>query len=235
MKTLRLVGTLFAAVGALLAAVACGLALYDARSFEGRMEAAGRVVANDYESGSRRDESGGYRAVVRFSTPDGAEHEIRSRVRSSPPAFDVGESVSVRYDPAAPQLARIDSFLERWFAAMICSLLAVVFGGIGGGLLIYLTLARRRDDRLRLHGERRPAEIVGVNRNPNVRFNSQAAWRVEAEWTELATGKPVRAQSRNLDFDPSRWLGEGVDVFVDPRDPKRILVDSARIEAAAGH
>jgi uncharacterized protein DUF3592 len=33
---------------------------------------------------------------------------------SYPPAYEVGEHVNVRYDPTNPNIARIDSFLERW-------------------------------------------------------------------------------------------------------------------------
>jgi hypothetical protein len=80
-------------------------------------------------------------------------HEITGRVGTSPPAYAVGEVVSVLYLPSKPRKARIDSFAER-------RLLPAIFGGIGavlfvigvGGSLWQRQLAARRREPM-LFGE----------------------------------------------------------------------------------
>lgn len=232
MRTLRLVGLIFALFGALFTIVGGGLVYYQDRAYAGLREAVGQVVANERGRGSSMDDDG-YRAVVRFETADGRQVEIQSRVRSNPPAFDVGERVTVRYDPAVPDNARIDSFMERWFGPLIFGGLGSVFLLLGLGMVGWLSLRRRRDAQLKATGERYAARVLGVVRNASVQFNDQAAWRVHAEWTDGVTGERRVALSRNLDFDPSPWLKSDATVFVDRKDRNRTLLDISDIEAAA--
>ena len=59
-----------------------------------------------------------YSPVVEF-TAGGQTHSFESGNASDPPAYDVGEEVSVLYDPANPETAQIDSFFERWLFPII--------------------------------------------------------------------------------------------------------------------
>jgi len=74
-----------------------------------------------------------YYPRVRYVTLSGTPVEFTGSVGSSPPAFAVGEPVSVLYDPAEPEQARIDSFFQLWFAALILGVIGLVFAAIGGG------------------------------------------------------------------------------------------------------
>jgi len=65
----------------------------------------------------------GSKPVVRFFA-GGKPFEIEGKISSSPPAFRTGERVEVIYRIADPELAIINSFVERW-------LFPVIFGGIG--------------------------------------------------------------------------------------------------------
>jgi hypothetical protein len=68
-----------------------------------------------------------YQPVVRFRH-DGQWIEFNDSEASNPPAFHVGETVTVLYLESNPYDARIDSFISLWLAPMI-------FGGIGAILL----------------------------------------------------------------------------------------------------
>jgi hypothetical protein len=68
--------------------------------------------------------------VVEFATPDGVRHEFRSRISSSDP-FEVGASVPVRYNPADPSDATIDTWFRLWgfpLIFMVAGVLEIVVG-----------------------------------------------------------------------------------------------------------
>jgi hypothetical protein len=85
-----------------------------------------------------------YYPRVRYVTRSGNPVEFTGSVGSSPPAFDVGEPVAVLYDPAEPEEARIDSFFQLWFAALILGGIGLVFASIGGGGALAASQARTR-------------------------------------------------------------------------------------------
>jgi hypothetical protein len=67
-----------------------------------------------------------YYPVVRFADKAGQDHTLYSSSGSYPPAYEVGERVSVLYDPANPKEAKINSFSNLWLWPLIL--------GIMGGL-----------------------------------------------------------------------------------------------------
>ncbi|MFM7260673.1 MAG: DUF3592 domain-containing protein, partial [bacterium] len=100
----------------------------------------GQMPANGAGSRGTSTSSRPTRAeVVEFTTPDGARHEFRSRISSSDP-FEVGASVPVRYNPADPTDATIDTWFRVWGFPLIflgAGLIEIVVG-IG-----FLAVARR--------------------------------------------------------------------------------------------
>lgn len=54
-----------------------------------------------------------YSPVVEFKV-NGQNYIFESGNASDPPQYKVGDRVNVRYDPAAPNTAQIDSYFERW-------------------------------------------------------------------------------------------------------------------------
>jgi hypothetical protein len=102
----------------LLSAVAL---LFEARGFvAGATRAEGEVVALAKSRNNTRP-------VVRFRDAVGAEHEFRSHVSSSSPAYDVGERVTVVHAPGRPDQARIADFESLY-------LLPALLGGLGSVL-----------------------------------------------------------------------------------------------------
>jgi hypothetical protein len=72
----------------------------------------GTVVRLD----ERSDGEGGcciYVPVVDFQV-NAQVYTFEGDNASDPPAYDVGQQVQVRYDPANPNTAQIDSLFERW-------------------------------------------------------------------------------------------------------------------------
>lgn len=54
-----------------------------------------------------------YSPVVEFNV-NSQTYTFKGSNASDPPQYQVGDVVNVRYDPAAPGTAQIDSFFERW-------------------------------------------------------------------------------------------------------------------------
>jgi len=80
--------------------------------------------------------------VVAFSSPRGPV-QFQSTVSSSPPAWQVGEPVKVRFDPNDPSQAVIDSFSERWLVPLLLGLFGGVFAFIGFVMAVFGILSNR--------------------------------------------------------------------------------------------
>jgi hypothetical protein len=77
----------------------------------------GRVIRLE-ESSSTDGGCCVYSPVVEFQVKE-QTYVFESDSASYPPAYEVGESVEVLYDPADPNKAQINKFGERWFFPMI--------------------------------------------------------------------------------------------------------------------
>ena len=80
----------------------------------------GTVIAMK-ESPATQDSGVTYYPVIRYEV-GGQTYTYTSSNSSDPPAYHVGERVWLRYDPADPHRARIDSWYELW-------LMPVMLGG----------------------------------------------------------------------------------------------------------
>jgi hypothetical protein len=72
-----------------------------------------------------------YSPVVEFTSADGRRHSVQMAERSSPPSYEVGEEVTVRYDPQHPLDAHIEtSGVDTWLAPGITGGLGLIFLGV---------------------------------------------------------------------------------------------------------
>jgi len=88
------------------------------RQMESRLPAPGTVV----ELTSRISASGRSSIlcpVVEFTVPSGEKIRFTSEFGSRPAMHQVGQSVEVRYDPADPNKAEIDSGATMWITPLI--------------------------------------------------------------------------------------------------------------------
>ncbi|MDL5599127.1 DUF3592 domain-containing protein [Metapseudomonas otitidis] len=174
------------------------------------------------------DISGGCPTVA-FRTAAGEAVEHTSSGCSSPPAFELGESARVYYDPANPRDAHLDSFVDNWVGSLVLGGIGAVFALIGSCFVVPPLLARRRAAQLAVSGQAVMAEVVDVRLNGSLSVNGQNPWRIVAQWKNPATGKLHVFNSENLWFDPSRFLPDDgwVRVLIDPANPRRYAMDTA--------
>ena len=72
---------------------------------------------------------------IRFRTASGREVTFESAMASGGDRWKVGQTVAVRYRLDDPETAECDNTLARWGPTVLLALLAVVFLGVGSGLL----------------------------------------------------------------------------------------------------
>jgi len=143
---LRLV---FGAVGLVLCAVAWLLHHNTATFIASASRTQGEVMRLLHVESSKRNESGTWKPLVRFKAPSGEIIEFAPSSSSSPPAYEVGETVDVFFDPNDPQDAMLDGFFSLWGGATITGGLGLVFLLVAAGLLFMpaSTPAKRRRPR----------------------------------------------------------------------------------------
>ena len=122
----RVVFAVFLGVAVLLLVVTAFLAAGTVRRVSREISAPGRVTALT----SRADDNGQelLYPVVEFNLPDGTRKEVQLPEGSWPPAYEPDQAVTVRYDPANPLQARIQSVggtVDMWIAPAITGFLGL--------------------------------------------------------------------------------------------------------------
>jgi len=101
-----------------------------------RPEAQGRVVG--YESGyhTRPTQSQSFYPVVEYRDGNGRLQTFRSKVGTGKERYPIGETVSVRYAPDAPEDGVIDEFTGLWLKPTIFLAVSLPFLLLGGVRLV---------------------------------------------------------------------------------------------------
>ena len=134
----QMVGPLiFMLVGLLFFFIGSGLTMRQRSLEQQGIEAQGVVVdlQENYDS-----DGSTYKPVVQFKTRDGQNVEFASSYSSSPPAYDIGKSVTVVYPPENPSEAIIKG--DGQFLHIIFMLLGGTVASIG--FLLILANIRNR-------------------------------------------------------------------------------------------
>lgn len=126
MGALLLIGALFGLFG--LAVVISGVvaAVKQARTSRRGERATGTVV-EVVKRVFTRGSAGVYCPVVAFFTPTGQIVRFQSDFGTMPASHRVGQPVAVRYDPADPQKAALDSATANWLVPGITIAMGLVF------------------------------------------------------------------------------------------------------------
>lgn len=109
-------------------------------------ETQGTVVENQWEAFAHGGAA--YVPRVEFRTQDGERKWFTDGVGSIPPDYEVGEQVTVLYDPQGEQAPRIKSFKRIWFAPLLIAsiglLPVLVVAIVGVGIMLSVHLRHHR-------------------------------------------------------------------------------------------
>ena len=64
--------------------------------------------------------------VVEFTVPSGEKIRFTSEFGSRPASYKIGQNVNVRYDPADPQKAEVESTMNNWMVPLILVFMGAV-------------------------------------------------------------------------------------------------------------
>lgn len=165
--------------------------------------------------------SGTYHPVVAFEASDGKHYTFHSDMGTNPPSYNVGERVEVRYNPTNPYDAMLTGFWSMWGLIAIFGGLGTIFSSIGLGVIIGKIRKNKTTKYLIENGT--PVEVPA-----RVEYNTtkgKRSYYIRGEWYNPTDGKMYLFDSEQLPFDPSYFIKQPVKVLIDPRNPKRYVMD----------
>jgi hypothetical protein len=167
-----------------------------------------------------------YKPVFEFTDRSDRMHRITGSVASSPPSFERGEAVTVRYRPENPENAHLDSFMDSWFLALIFGGLGIVFTSIAAGFVIYAVRRHRVRAWLAANGVRVQAQVERVYYDTSVKMNGRSPFRIAAQWQNPMDHKVYVFRSDPIWFDPTPFVQrKAVDVKVNTDNPHQYEMD----------
>jgi hypothetical protein len=178
-----------------------------------------------------RSESYTYSPAVRFVTQEGESIEFISSVSSNPPRFEIGEKLSVAYNPSAPKSARINDFIALWFAPLIFGGLGLLFFVIGGTMIAIGLFKGRQKEILKKSGKKIRTQFVDIKINSALVVNDKNPYQIHTQWKDPSTSTVHNFQSDNIWTDPTGSVPEEITVYIQHDNPKNYYVDLSFLPA----
>jgi hypothetical protein len=215
----QLLAGLFAVMGLVLSAVGLASFLNTRQFVERAAESTGRVIDN-----VRGDDT--YRPVVMFEPVPGEPITFSSSSGNNPPAYAVGDSVRVLYDPAEPSSAQISSWSSLWgFAAGISAAGAGILA-VTAGVIVFAVLRQRRQLALIRTGRPIMTAFDSVEQNTRFKYNGRHPYRVVTKWRNPISGEMVTFRSNDVWEDPTEQVKHrSITVLVDPSHLSHYVMD----------
>ncbi|BAY15914.1 hypothetical protein NIES21_17350 [Anabaenopsis circularis NIES-21] len=141
----RLFGSIFAGIGSIFVVTGIIVGVHT-RSLIGKsISTSGTVI--DLVRHTSRDSNGrsstAYYPVISFTSNSGKPIEFEANSGSNPPAYTQGQKVEILYNPQEPESAKINSWLDLWFLAVMHTGMGSLFVVIGGIPLVISFLPRK--------------------------------------------------------------------------------------------
>lgn len=135
MKIVRLIGLLLLISGSVVSVVGVVIAIRTSAFVRTAQQADGHVIANE----ALRDSDGDllYYPDYSFATADGRPVTVHSSMGTNPASFEVGDGVTILYDPQYPGEGRIGTFWHLWFVPVCCVSIGIAHLAVSCVLLLW--------------------------------------------------------------------------------------------------
>ena len=137
-----------------VAVITLTISFFVYRHVHGFVQSASRAQATITKLTERRDHDSDivYYPVFTFKDSKGQTHEIDSSSGQYPPAYKVGDTVTVLYQPEQPENAKLDSFFDIWGWAAMLGGFGVLDLVVGLGMLaVVFIIQRSKHEPLPIH------------------------------------------------------------------------------------
>ena len=170
----RNVGWVFVVVGGMIAVGGLIWAIDTAAFVKRAVKASGTVIEIERGSSWRRGST--FHPVFTFADASGATHTHRSSIGAPGNFFEPGAMVTVLYDAADPDDAKIDSYQQIWLGPWVLGGFGILFGGFGA-VFNFLVTRRAKTGK----AETKNRQLFKSSFTPN-----EIAWWVPRENAGLA-------------------------------------------------
>jgi hypothetical protein len=183
--------------------------------FNNSLQVEGVVIDIESQAGKKTM----YYPVIAFQTLDGNDYTFVPETGTSS-SFDYtkGEKVMINYSKENPQMAKIDSFKERWglpLALLVSGLLI----SLAIGVKFYNMFHKMKlSKELPLSGTR--LQLPGLVRIENT--NKRIRYVIISDWQNPRDSKMYAFRSDEITFDPTPFITNRLmNVWIDPVNPKK--------------
>ena len=157
---------------------------------------------------------------------NGEKYFYTSNTSSSPSSYDIGEKVTVFYDPKNPNEIELDG-LYSYFGTLALTGMGLLFSIIG---IIPMYLSKRKNKKeewLKLNGKKIQAKLVGVTQNNFYQVNGRSPYVINAQFFDDPSNKIHNFKSEDIWFDPTQFIQnkETVDVIIERGNFEKYFVD----------
>ncbi len=223
---MKLIGLILTGVGLPFLLMGGILTYQEINFLHTAVETAGTVKEIASYTGSKSGKQ--YYPVVEFRSEDGRLYTFKSNHSAAEPEYQIGQTVTVYYNPAEPAEAQIEGMTELL-------LMGLIFGGIGlifcsiGGIVIILYIRRLREiEWLKQNGTAVEAEFDSVFYDTSYKVNNKSPYRIRCRWINPYNSETMIFKSEYIWFDPEKYItSKTLRVFIDPGNPKKYYVDTS--------
>lgn len=195
------------------------------RTFMAKAIPATAEVTGFYES--RSDEGGvSYYPEFRFVTGDGRTWQARAAIGANPPAYRIGEQIPIRYDPAEPMSASIDTPGARYLLTWIFFGIGILWLLIGVAPVLARWFRKRRYRFLLEHGSPILTTFAGVEVEWRITVQGRQPYVIVTEWRNPVSQELVEFRSHPVWQDPTdKAKHRAITVLVDPNNFRHYVMD----------
>ncbi|MGW2094204.1 DUF3592 domain-containing protein [Promicromonospora sukumoe] len=227
-RALLLVVVGLLAMAAVFGTVAGALAVRTAGFLADAKAVDGVVVGLDEQYSSTDDGTtrSTYHAEVAYEV-GGQERGFTDRTGTNPPRYAVGERVTVLYDPADPDDARLDAAYGYWLETIFGLVALALAGAAVPVLLVWTRAAARR--RLARTGERATGTVTEVRPAGKVVLNGRPRMAATVRWRHPFAGEQTLTETT---WGAVHAVGDQVTLRYDADRPARAVVEPSAGPAA---
>ncbi len=221
---MKLIGVIFALLGVVQLLVGGIIFYFDFSFKQSAQKTQGTVVEIVSHSGSKSGTQ--YYPVIEFRNETGQRYTFESDWGSSGPEHRIGDPVMVIYDPKDPSDAKLDGWNELILIGSIFGGIGLVFGSIGGIMVIFYIRRLKEIAWLKQNGTMIEADLDHVHYDTSLKVNGKSPYVIVCQWPNPHDGQIQTIKSERIWTDPAPYITmKKLSVLIDMNNVKRNYVD----------